>query len=85
VKTDEQHAAFVHLRALAEPSRFRIATESEGWPVTPGGQIEWYDGGDLAVWTNRPRRFDKLWAIPGVRRHQTGDREMRRPSSRPRP
>jgi hypothetical protein len=32
----------------------------------------------LAVHTNRPRLFEKLWAIPGVRRHQTGDHEMRR-------
>ena len=31
----------------------------------------------LAVYTERPRLFEKLWAIPGVRRHQTGDREMR--------
>jgi len=31
----------------------------------------------LAVYTNRPRLFEKLWAIPGVRRHQTGDHEMR--------
>ena len=26
---------------------------------------------------DRPRLFSKLWAIPGVRRHQTGDEEMR--------
>lgn len=31
----------------------------------------------LAVYTDRPRLFEKLWAIPGVKRHQTGDREMR--------
>src|SRR5262249_43847301 len=31
----------------------------------------------LAVYTNRPRLFQKLWAIPGVKRHQTGDHEMR--------
>jgi hypothetical protein len=31
----------------------------------------------LAVYTDRPRLFQKLWAIPGVRRHQTGDHEMR--------
>src|SRR5947209_9317813 len=31
----------------------------------------------LAVYTDRPRLFEKLWAIPGVRRHQTGDHEMR--------
>jgi hypothetical protein len=31
----------------------------------------------LAVYTERPRLFAKLWAIPGIRRHQTGDQEMR--------
>jgi hypothetical protein len=31
----------------------------------------------LAVYTNHPRLFHKLWAIPGVTRHQTGDEEMR--------
>ena len=31
----------------------------------------------LAVYTDRPRLFEKLWAIPGVKRHQTGDHEMR--------
>jgi hypothetical protein len=31
----------------------------------------------LAVYTDRPRLFQKLWAIPGVKRHQTGDQEMR--------
>jgi hypothetical protein len=31
----------------------------------------------LAVHTNRPRLFEKLWAIPGVKRHQTGEQEMR--------
>ena len=31
----------------------------------------------LAVCTDRPRLFEKLWAIPGVKRHQTGDTELR--------
>src|SRR5205807_3286548 len=30
-----------------------------------------------ALYSDRPRLFEKLWAIPGVRRHQTGDTEMR--------
>ncbi len=64
---------------LARPHRFRVRTDVEGFPITPGGygQIEWFDGRDLAVYTNRPRLFPKLWAIAGVRRHQTGDTEMR--------
>jgi hypothetical protein len=31
----------------------------------------------LAIHTDHPRVFQKLWAIPGVMRHQTGDTEMR--------
>ena len=56
-----------------------MALDIEGFPVIPGhyGQIEWFDGNDLAVYTDRPRLFARLWAIPGVRRHQTGDTEMR--------
>jgi len=47
--------------------------------VIPGryGRIEWRDDEQLAVYSNRPRLFAKLWAIPGVRRHQTGDTEIR--------
>jgi hypothetical protein len=29
------------------------------------------------VYSERPRLFAKVWAIPGVHRHQTGDHEMR--------
>jgi hypothetical protein len=29
------------------------------------------------VYSDHPRRFAKIWAIPGMRRHQTGDQEMR--------
>ncbi len=79
------------LRALAEPHRFRVQADAEGFPVIPGryGQIEWYCDGvncsscalpgqlALAVYTDRPRLFSKIWAVPGVRRHQTGDSEMR--------
>jgi hypothetical protein len=47
--------------------------------MMPGryGRIEWYDRHNLAVYSDRPRLFTKVWAIPGVRRHQTGDDEMR--------
>jgi hypothetical protein len=67
------------LRALAQPYRLRVRLDAEGFPLIPGryGQIEWFDGQDLALYTNRPRLFARLWAIPGVRRHQTGDTEMR--------
>jgi len=74
-----QQRATEQLRALAGPHRFRVAFDAEGFPVIPGryGQIEWFDGTDLAVYADRPRLFARLWAIPGVRRHQTGDLEMR--------
>jgi hypothetical protein len=77
--TAEQADAFAQLRTLAAPGRLRVRPDAEGWPVIPGrlGQIEFHDDRDLAVFTDRPRLHAKLWAIPGVRRHQTGDREMR--------
>jgi hypothetical protein len=78
------------VRQLAASFRFRVRRDAEGFPLIPGrsGAIEWHCAGAdchgcpergplLAVWTDRPRVFPKLWAIPGVRRWQTGDREMR--------
>ncbi len=90
-RTTEQEQAFAKFRAVVGSYRFRVQAEAEGFPMIPGryGRIEWHcDGVDcwscplagqfaLAVYTDRPRLFDKLWAIPGVRRHQIGDGEMR--------
>src|SRR2546425_4150343 len=75
----EQQRAMQQLRPLAKSYRFRVEADAEGFPIIAGryGQIEWFDGHDLAVYTNRPRLFKKVWSIPGVRRHQTGDTEMR--------
>jgi hypothetical protein len=72
--TTEQAEAFAQLRALAARGRLRVRPDAEGWPAIPGGlgQIGYHDGRDLAVFTNRPRLYAKLWAIPGARRHQTG-------------
>ena len=77
--SSEQDRAFAQLGALAGPHRFRVVADAEGFPMIPGryGQIEWTGGPNLAVYTNHPRFFQKLWAIPGVSRHQTGDHEMR--------
>ena len=75
------------LEPLGKPYRLRVQVDAEGFPFIPGryGQIEWHCDGvncwscalpgqlALAVYSDRPR----LWAIPGVRRHQTGDTEMR--------
>ena len=87
----ERQRAVQILRALAEPYRLRVVPDAEGFALFPGryGQIEWYCDGvncsscslpgqfALAVHTDRPRLFEKLWAISGVRRHQIGDAEMR--------
>src|SRR5947209_17792670 len=83
----EPQRAVQQLRALAEPYRFRVRADAEGFPVIPGryGRIEWHCDGvnchacplpgqlALAVYTDRPRLFSKIWSIPGVRRYQTGD------------
>ena len=87
----EPQRAVAQLRTVAKPYRLRVQADAEGFPIIPGrhGQIEWYCAGvncsscalpgqfALAVYTDRPRLFAKLWAIPGVKRHQTGDTEMR--------
>jgi hypothetical protein len=67
------------LTALAQPYRYRVVRDEEGRPVIPGrlGQIEPHDGQVLAVYTDHPRLFARLWAIPGVRRWQVGDQEAR--------
>jgi hypothetical protein len=72
-----QQRAVSQFKALTGPRRFRVQ-DIEGFPMIPGyGQIEWFDGRDLAVYTNRPRLFARMWAIPSMRRHQTGDAAMR--------
>src|SRR5262245_59540968 len=75
----EQDRAVATLRRLAAASRLRVRADSEGFPIIPGryGQIEWFDGEEWAVYSDHLRVFEKLWAIPGVRRWQTGDEEMR--------
>jgi len=77
--TDDQKIAFAQLRNLARLFRYRVFADAEGWPIVPGklGRIEYHDGRDLAVYCDCPRLFTKIWAITGVRRHQTGDHEMR--------
>jgi len=86
-----QQRAVEQLRALAKPYRLRVQVDAEEFPFIPGryGQMEWHCDAvncwscalpgqlALAVYSDRSRLFEKLWAIPGVRRHQTGDTEMR--------
>jgi hypothetical protein len=71
--------ALTSIRALAAPQRYRVRRDGEGWPVILGGlgQVEYHDGRELAVYSDHPRLFAKLWAIPGVRRWQVGDKEVR--------
>src|SRR4029077_7856522 len=78
--TAEQRLAFTAFRAAVAPLRLRVKADAEGFPIAPGryGQLEWCgDDGFYAVWTDRPRLFSRLWAVPRVRRHQTGRGEMR--------
>jgi hypothetical protein len=67
------------LSEIAAPHRFRVVLDREGWPIIPGklGRLEHHDGTGLAVYSDRPRVFARLWAIPGVRRWQVGDQEVR--------
>src|SRR5262245_4083481 len=76
-QTNEQRGAMERLRAVAGP--YRVTQDIEGWPVIEGrlGRIEYHDGLDLAVFTDRPRMHAKILAIQGLRRHQSGDTELR--------
>ncbi len=90
-RTRDDSSKTTQLKALAAPYRFRVTVDAEGFPMIPGryGRIEWHCDGvncsscalpqrlALAIHTDHPRVFQKLWAIPGVMHHQTGDTEMR--------
>jgi hypothetical protein len=71
--------AFTQFRNLARPLRLRVISDPEGYPAIPGryGRVEWFNGRDLALYCDHSRLFAKIWAVPDVRRHQTGDDEMR--------
>jgi len=64
---------------VAAPHRFRVIRDVEGYPIIPGklGRLEYHDGAELAVYSDRPRVFARLWALPGVRPWQVGDQEVR--------
>jgi hypothetical protein len=67
------------LTALAAAHRYRVGRDVDGWPIIPGklGRLEWHDGELLPVYSDRPRVFARPWAVPGVRRWQVGDPEVR--------
>jgi hypothetical protein len=76
---EEHRIAFTALRAIALARGLRLVADAEGWPIIPGhlGRIEYHDGSALAVYTDRPRLFSRLWALPGVRHWQVGESEAR--------
>jgi hypothetical protein len=67
------------LRAIALARGLRVVADAEGWPIIPGrlGQTEYHAGAALAIYTDRPRLFSRLWALPGIRRWQVGESEVR--------
>jgi hypothetical protein len=89
--TGEHRAAFAQLQSIARPFRLRVTADAEGFPIISGryGRIEWFCDGircwscplpgqfALAVYSDRTRLFGRLLAIPGAKRHQAGDQEMR--------
>jgi hypothetical protein len=76
--TNDQREARDLFAQQVGPS-YRIDSDAEGWPIIPGryGQIEWYDGQRLAVFTVGRLIRGRLLAIPETRRTQTGDFELR--------
>jgi hypothetical protein len=76
--TREQNKANEELAQVA-PNRRLFYDTSDGWPLMLGkyGQLEHLGHQQLAAFTFSARIFTKLVAIPGVRRHQTGDDEFR--------
>src|SRR5262245_8493671 len=77
--TDERAQAFGFLRSLAEPGRYRVIPDVEGYPQLPGqrGRVEWYTSTGVALYCDRPRVFARLEAVPGVTRWQIGSTERR--------
>lgn len=79
--TSELASAFRQLRTLAAPLRLRVVPDAEGFPIIPGqhGQIEWFhdEGKYLAAFTTGRLTRGKLFALPGIIRHQIGDEEVR--------
>ena len=75
-----EEARWFRQRIGAVMPRARVVADAEGWPMVPGklGQVETaLDRTLLAVYTTRVKMIRKFLAIPGVRKHQMGDREAR--------
>lgn len=80
-RTAEQDTAFAAFRALAQPHRFRVLADAEGFPIIPGrrGRVEWFhvEGTHLAAYTTGRLTRGRLLGVPGIIRHQVGDAELR--------
>jgi hypothetical protein len=65
--------------ALAAPYRYRVGFDVEGWPMVPCklGRLGWHDGRAIAIYTDDPRLFARLWAVPGRPALAGGDQEGR--------
>ena len=79
----------INLREIAEERGYRITVDESSGIDDVKKSSPWYyqipcARGHIWVWgekllaayCNRPRLFAQLWAIPGVQRYQTGDREV---------
>lgn len=77
--TAEQRAAYDYFADIAEDLGLRVRADTEGWPIVPGrlGRLEYHDRVRAAIFTNRPRIHARIQNLPGIIRHQTGDRELR--------
>jgi hypothetical protein len=79
--TAEQRLAFPDFRALVAPLRLRVKADAKGFPIAPGRycHLEWYDPGQIAIYSRTMRMLTKLTKVLGVRRHrhQVGDQEFR--------
>jgi hypothetical protein len=87
--TRELRAERATVRALVERAlgpRVRVRVDAEGWPLSPGkyGRVEWrgleatgpaMGQARIYVFSDHPRMIRPLSAVPGVHRHQVGDRE----------
>lgn len=80
--TDEQRLARAWLRRQVERTgvRYRVLDDAEGWPIVPGryGRVEYHHPDSLAVFSDSSAQIRrKILVLPGVRRHQVGDTELR--------
>jgi len=58
---------------------YRVRPDPEGWPHSPGkhGRLEHLGLGQIAAFTESTNLAKRIAALPGARRHQTGDGECR--------